>query len=162
MKTTGQRRRVIGRRGERIAANALEDYQFFASPLFEPIAFGDGKEGVDFYVEFELPGGERAFFLAQIKSTSGPIPTKRGLQIKVPKAKWNRLAEYRCPVYLIAVHEPTEEVFIAAALSKRNTGIARLQRRNKLHPTNLKLLNDEVAAYWLARPRQWTNSHFKP
>ena len=158
----GQLRRVIGRRGERIAANALENYEHFPRPLFEPTCFGDGKDGVDFYVEFGLPNGDRAFFLAQIKSTSGLAPTADGLTIAVPLEKWNELVRYRCPVYVIAVHEPSETVFIAAALHKRRKGISRLAPKNELRPANLKLLYDEVTAYWLSRPRKWTHSRFKP
>lgn len=159
---SGRLSQTIGGRGERIAELLLTNYKDFGQPLFDSRFLGEQKKHVDYYVEFALPNGERAFFLAQIKSTTGPAPTGAGLQIRVPCGKWNALVRYRCPVYVIAVHEPSEAVFIAAAIRKRRTAISRLAPRNELRPTNLKLLYDEVAAYWLSRPRRWTASRFKP
>ena len=140
----------------------LTNYKDFGQPLFDPRFLGEQKEFVDYYVECGLPNGDRAFFLAQIKSTAGPAPTAAGFETSISREKWNALVRYRFPVYLFAVHEPSETVFIAAALHKRQMGISRLASRNELRPANLKLLYGEVAAYWLSRPRKWTSSRFKP
>jgi hypothetical protein len=158
----GKLSQTIGSRGEQLASLALTHYELFDQPLFDTVFLGDRWKNVDLYAELTLPDGDRAFFLAQIKSTRKPVPKIGGLRINISRGKWNALVRYRCPVYLIGVHEPTKVVFITAANRRRAKGFSRLPARNQLLPANLKLLYDEVVSFWQSCPARRPASKFKP
>jgi len=142
---------ATGNRGELIAELRLTDYTTFKEPLFRPKFLGEKWPTADLYVELTGPeDAPRAHFLISIKSTKEPLDKKRRrINVSVTKKDVMRLKKYVGPTYVLAVHEPTENAWITAVhKSTPDKGISHISLKNKLSPVNLRLLHDEINAFW--------------
>ena len=82
------------------------------------------------------------------------------LRVKLDKSKRRKLSRIPGPTYLFGVHEPTRRVFVLSISETRNSGVYSIPIRNELTPTNLKLLYDEVKAFWDAHGQKPKGSVF--
>jgi hypothetical protein len=157
---TGELRDVTGFRGEKIVELCLTDYQTLSGPLFRPGFLGDKWPAVDFYVELRRVRAKRLYFFCQAKSTTR-APSSQVLKIKTERRDIERLLQVPAPTYILGVHEPTRRVFIKAIHSGTpRKGISSIPLAYELNEQNLKLLHDEVRAYWSSSVHKPSLSNF--
>jgi hypothetical protein len=150
MRNVARLRDVTGFRGEKIVELCLTDYAAFARPLFRPGFLGDKWPAIDFYVELNDVRGRRPYFLVQTKATSATLrPHDTSLRISSTRRDVRRLLQIPGPTHVLGVHEPSRRVFAKSVHKGIDPGaITRIQLRNELTASNLRLLYDEVRDYW--------------
>jgi hypothetical protein len=136
---------ALGDRGESIFKLALTRLHG-GRPLFRPASLGEKWPVADFAVELVNHPG--SFFLVQIKATQRPIkPRRRRLPVDVTADSVSLLISSPIPAYLVAVHEPSEEAFLAAPKSARR--ISDVTTAFSLNDGQVRLgLRDEVRRFW--------------
>lgn len=152
---------VVGSRGEMIFELAITDYSQFRSPLFRPAFLGAKWPTIDYYVELLGVANASPFFFAQVKAITEPVQVNAtALEIKMERAKCERLFRVPGPTYLIGVHEPIRKAFVFSVHTLPAQGIYRILLAHELTPTNLKLLHKEVRDFWRSGPTKPVRSHF--
>lgn len=148
---------VTGFRGERIVELCLTDYSSYPKPLFRPAFLGDKWPTLDHFVELAENSGERLYFFAQVKSTAAKLGKRATtLQVTTKKRDVERLLQIPGPTYILGVHEPTKRVFVRSVHSATPLkAISSISLSYELTSTNLRVLHDEVRAFWIG-------STFKP
>jgi hypothetical protein len=142
---------VVGRRGELAAERVLLTYRDLPEPLFRP-GFLDGKwPGIDYYVELLGVPGRTPFFFVQVKATASDPGGRDSLTVDLRKEHVARLLGFPAPTYVLGVHEPSDRVFVRAVHAGRSGGFTTIPVTYELTPANLRVLHDEVAAFW-SRP----------
>ncbi len=162
-KITGMRAlpNLIGDRGENVFELAITDYRDFQHPLFKPGFIGEKWPTVDYYVELLGVSDSTPFFFAQDKSTADPIPSRaRTLRIHAEKAKCVSLFNVPGPTYIVGVHEPSRRAFILSLHAKPRQGVYGIPLKSELNPANLRLLHEEVAAFWKSSPHKPSGPYF--
>lgn len=128
--------------GETIFNLALSRYT-----LFRPRHLGEKWPTSDFFVE--LNGlDEKLFFIAQIKSSSTGINTKKRLRITAPKDKLNMLSKYYAPTFLAGIDIKKEKVYLTPITKEVTKGISSLTTTFVVNKTNSKKLHAEVKRFW--------------
>jgi hypothetical protein len=119
--------------------------------LFNPLLIGGKWPTMDIYAEVSQDPGKFCFF--QVKTTLRGCNAKGNLQIKVPKIKLERLAQYHAPSYLVGIDLKLDNPFhskayIAAIRGTHEYGMSSLSTVYELNEENLIRLRDEVVAFW--------------
>jgi hypothetical protein len=142
-------RDLTGKRGEFIASARLLDFCGNPLPYFDPHLLGEKFPTYDLLVELTGDKGSKPYFLAQVKSTrsSGKIGT---MDLKVQLKTQDVRAMLVCPIptYLIGVGEKAEIAYIVSIHGKITSGISSIPTAYPLDSGNLRILRDEVRAYW--------------
>ncbi|MBO0801271.1 MAG: DUF4365 domain-containing protein [Blastocatellia bacterium] len=142
-------RDLTGKRGEFIASERLLDFCGNPLPYFDPHLLGDKFPTYDLLVELTGGSGSKPYFLAQVKSTrSGG---KQGMaDLKVQLTAKDVHAMIRCPIptYLIGVDERAAVAYIVSIHGRLTGGISSIPTTYPLDRGNLRILRDEVRAYW--------------
>jgi hypothetical protein len=149
----------IGDRGENLFELAITDYSQFRRPLFRPAFLGGKWPAVDYLVELTGVRGMTPFFFAQVKSTAAPIVGGE-VHVTLPPGKRRALARLPGPTYLVGVQEPLERAFIRAVNDQAGPGLYAISVANELTPDNLRVLYDEVKAFWRQQEFKPHNSAF--
>jgi hypothetical protein len=153
---------ITGFRGEAILELCLTDYRNFSKPLFRPGFLGDKWPAIDFYVELLNVAKGSPYFFAQAKSTGKILSKQSGaLRISTKKRDIQRLLRIPGPTYIFGIHEPTQRVFVRSV--HRGTparAMTRIPVRYELNSENLKLLHNEVRAYWRLQGHKPSTSAF--
>jgi uncharacterized protein DUF4365 len=136
---------ALGDRGEaifRLAVTTLHGRQ----PLFRPATLGEKWPIADFAIELVNQPGR--FFLVQVKATQESIrPRAQRLPIDVKADRVGLLLSSPMPAYLVAVHEPSEQAFLAAPRSARR--IRDVTTAFSLNDGKVRLdLRQEVEKFW--------------
>jgi hypothetical protein len=142
-------RDLTGKRGEFIASERLLDFCGNPLPYFDPHLLGEKFPTYDLLVELTAEHGSRPYFLAQVKSTrSGRKLGMSELKVRL-KAKDVR-AMIICPIptYVIGVDEKAEIAYIISIHGRIKGGISSIPTTYPLDRGNLRILRDEVQAYW--------------
>jgi hypothetical protein len=142
-------RDLAGKRGEFIASERLLDFCGRSIPFFDAHLLGEKFPTYDLLVELTGHHASKPYFLAQVKSTrSGGKQGTADLKVHV-KAKDVRFM-VRCPIptYLIGVDERAEVAYIVSIHGNLTGGISTIPKTFPLDRGNLKVLRDEVLAYW--------------
>ncbi len=140
-------RSFIGDRGESIFELAITDYSQFTRPLFRPAFLTEKWPAVDYLVELIGVKGMTPVFFVQVKSTTTPIVGSE-IQVALPPRKRKSLARIPGPTYLVGVQEPRKRAFIRAVNDQAGPGVYAIPVTHELTPANLRVLYDEVAAFW--------------
>lgn len=152
---------VIGERGEKIFELAITDFRQFKGPLFKPAFLGDKWPTIDFYIELLGVPPTSPFFFVQVKSTSAPLlKESKVIKISAPKEGCELLFKVPGPTYLVGVHEPTKKAYILSVHQPPKKGIFKIPLTHELTPGNLKILYEEVRAFWENHPHKPLRSHF--
>ena len=152
---------VVGERGESIFELAITNYQQFGGPLFRPCFFGDRWPAVDYYVELLGEADLRPALLVQVKATTKKLARNaRALELRLTARDCRALYLTPGPTYLVGVHEPTRRVFIRSIHERAAGGLYRIPIQYELTPKNLKVLYNEVRAFWKKHPRKPRESAF--
>ena len=142
-------RDLAGKRGEFIASERLLDFCGRPMPYFDPYFLGEKFPTYDLLVELTGQHASKPYFLAQVKSTrSGG---KKGMaSLKVQLKAHDVRFMIRCPIptYLIGVDEKAEVACIASIHGELTGGISSIPTKFPLDRDNLRVLRDEVLAYW--------------
>jgi hypothetical protein len=138
---------VVGDRGENIFELAITDFSQFPRPLFRPAFLGDKWPAADYLVELTGVKNMTPIFFVQVKSTSAAIADNR-LKVALPPKKKRRLVCVPGPTYLVGVHEPMKRAFIRAVYDQSHQGVFEIPVTHELTPVNLRVLYDEVKAFW--------------
>jgi hypothetical protein len=146
-KKTGVLVNVVGDRGENIFELAITDYSQFQAPLFRAAFLGDKWPAVDYLVELVGVAGMTPHFFVQVKSTSAAIANNY-VKVELPPMKKRLLIRVPGPTYLVGVQEPTKRAFILAVTDDSNQGVYSIPVTHELTPSNLRILYDEVSAFW--------------
>jgi hypothetical protein len=142
-------RDLTGKRGEFIAAERLTDFCGNPLPYFDPYQL-DGKFPIyDLLVELTGGRGSRPYFLAQVKTTrSGGRKGMTDLKVQLKAADVRAMLVCPIPTYLIGVDEKAESAYIVSVHGKISGGISSIPTAYPLDRGNLRILRDEVRAYW--------------
>jgi hypothetical protein len=142
-------RDLAGKRGDFIASERLLDFSGRSIPYFDPYLLGEKFPTYDLLVELTGQHASKPYFLAPVKSTRSG--SKKGMaELKVQlKAKDVRFM-IRCPIptYLIGVDERAEVAYILSIHGNLTGGISSIPTAFPLDPGNLRVLRDELLAYW--------------
>lgn len=138
-----------GKRGEHIAAEILLDFCGNPLPYFDPHALGEKFPTYDLLVELTGRHASKPYFLAQVKST-GSGGKKGTAALEVQLKSQDVLAMIHCPIptYLIGVDERSATAYIVSIHGKPRRGFSSIPTKYPLDQGNLKILYDEVLAYW--------------
>jgi hypothetical protein len=142
-------RALAGKRGEFIASERLLDFCGNPHPYFDPHPLGEKFPTYDLLVELTGQHASRPYFLAQVRTTrSGGKLGMADLKVQL-KAQDVRFM-IRCPIptYLIGIDERAEVAYIVSVHGNLKGGISSIATTFPLDRGNLKLLRDEVLAYW--------------
>ncbi len=128
----------------------LTDFREYSRPLFRPGFLGDKWPAIDYYVELRNVRGATPYFFAQVKTT--PAILARGAQsirIAVKERDVARLRAIPGPTYVLAVHEPSQRVFVRSVFRQTPVhGMNRIPTSHELTPARLRVLYDEVRGFW--------------
>jgi hypothetical protein len=149
----------IGDRGESIFELAITEYSQFRRPLFRPAFLGEKWPAIDYLVELTGVKGMTPIFFVQVKSTATAIAANR-LQVALPPKKRRPLVRIPGPTYLVGVHEPMKRAFIRAVYDNSGQGVYAIPVTHELTPVNLRVLYDEVKAFWKQQDFKPQNSAF--
>jgi hypothetical protein len=155
----GELLHAIGDRGESIFELAIRDYSQFPRPLFRPAFFSDRWPAVDYVVELTGVKGMTPVLFVQVKSTQEPIANNR-IPVSLPPKKKKALARIPGPTYVVGVQEPTRRTFIRAVFEVEGPGVYDIPVTHELTPANLRILYDEVRAFWRTHNRKPQQSQF--
>lgn len=157
-----QLQEVTGFRGEKITELALTEYSAFRRPLFSPGFLGEKWPSIDFYVELNAVRGKRPYFFVQTKATRSRLTAQSvSLSVSTKKKDIERLLKIPGPTYIIGVHEPTMRTFIRAVhAGLPRQAITRIPLSHELTSANLRLLHEEVKAFWQGSAHKPTASQF--
>jgi hypothetical protein len=142
-------RDLSGKRGEFIASTRLLDFCGNPIPYFAPQPL-DGKfPTYDLLVELTHGGTSKPYFFAQVKTTR-PSGAKKRRSLKAELSAADVKAMIVCPIptYLIGVDEVAEVAYILSIHGPIKGGIGTIPTTYPLDAGNLKVLHDEVSAYW--------------
>jgi len=141
---------VTGFRGEKIVELCLTDYSAFSRALFRPAFLGDKWPSIDFYVELMALPRKTPYFFIQAKTTSSTLrPASRALRVSTRASDIEHLLRIPGPTYLFGVHELSHRVFVRSVHSGVPLkAITRISLSNELTSEKLRLLYDEVKAFW--------------
>ena len=144
-------REYIGKRGEAIATAALLDFCGNLEPYFDPHFLNEKFPTYDFLVELLGAGTSTPYFMAQIKSTKqGFTKGTMALKVALKAADVHRMVRCPIPTYLIGVDEPASKSYIVSIHGNLSGRVANVPSTYPLDCSNLKVLWEEVAAYWRA------------
>jgi hypothetical protein len=132
---------ALGYRGELIFQVALTTFHG-ARQLFRVVPLGEKWPVADFLVELiDCPG---RVFLIQVKSTQQAI-TSAGVPVTISWDRLELLLNAPLPTYLVAVHEPTEAVYVI----RPHDHAGHVPQRYSLKEAEVRQnLYNEVGAYW--------------
>lgn len=144
-------RDLTGKRGEFIAAERLLDFCGNPRPYFNHHLLVDKMPTYDLLVELTGGAGGKPYFFAQVKATrSGGTAGTADLKVQVKAKAKDVRAMLVCPIptYLIGVDEKAEIAYIVSIHGKIAGGISSIPTAYPLDRNNLRILRDEVRAYW--------------
>jgi hypothetical protein len=142
-------RDLSGKRGEFIASERLLDFCGNPLPYFDPHLLGEKFPTYDLLVELTGGRGSRPYFLAQVKSTrSGGKRGMTNLKVRLEFKDVRAMLACPIPTYLIGVDEKAEVAYIVSIHGKIEGGISSIPTTYPLDRGNLRILRDEVRAYW--------------
>ncbi len=142
-------RDLTGKRGEFIASERLLDFCGNTLPYFDPHLLGEKFPTYDLLVELTGGSGSKPYFLAQVKSTrSGGKKGMIDLKVRLETKDVRAMLVCPIPTYLIGVDEKAEIAYIVSIHGKIIGGISSIPTRYPLDRGNLRILRDEVRAYW--------------
>jgi hypothetical protein len=152
----------IGGRGEAICFVRLSDFCGNTQPYFRPHFLGDKFPALDFLVELVNAGRGSPFFFVQVRATRKGFTRKPPVRLKVELSEEDAetLILYPAPTYIVGVDEVNQRAFIIAATANVAGGLPSLPTAYPLDDNNLKILWDEVKAYWQSRDMTHKRSHF--
>jgi len=142
-------RDLTGKRGEFIASERLLDFCGNPLPYFDPYLLGDKFPTYDLLVELTGGRGSKPYFLAQVKSTrSGDKKGTTNLKVQLRAKDVQTMLTCPIPTYLIGVDEKAETAYIVSIHGGIKGGITSIPTAYPLDRNNLRILRDEVRAYW--------------
>jgi hypothetical protein len=154
----------IGGRGEAIAYTRLtEVYRDDGTPYFWPHYLGEKCQTFDFLVELVDAGEKTPFFFVQVKATRKQLTkpqTPSRLRVEVSDKDVRRMSAFPAPTYVVGVQEDDERAFIVSVHGDMREGISSITTSHEVTSATLKLLWDEVQAFWHARDMTRTTSSF--
>ena len=157
----GLRNSSTGDRGERVFFMRITDYVRFDLPLFRTAFLGDKWPNLDYLIEVIEGESARPFGFVQVRSTRDALNTVgRFIPMILSKRESTDLRKYKGPVYLAAVHEPTEQCYLKALHVGPPSAISRVSLQNVLNRENLLRLGNELSLYW-NRPKIPPRTFFK-
>jgi len=140
---------LSGKRGEFIASERLLDFCGRSIPYFDPYLLGEKFPTYDLLVELTGQHASKPYFLAQVKSTwSGGKKGMAHLEVRLRAQDVRFMIRCPIPTYLIGVDEKAEVPYIVSIHGNLNGGISAIPTTFPLDRSNLRILYDEVLAYW--------------
>lgn len=151
---------ALGERGEDIVKKLLTDFLDLPEPLFRVQIFNAKWPTLDLYVEVTGAHRVRPFLLVQVKTTqSSPLPGA-DLAVSVSGDDVARLRRIPGPVYIAAVDEPNERVYLRAVCNIPGAAVGSIPAANILTRQRLSDLRDEVLQFWQTYPTSMNISVF--
>jgi len=142
-------RDLAGKRGEFIASERLLDFCGRSIPYFDPYLLGEKFPTYDLLVELTGQHASKPYFLAQVKSTrSGGKKGMADLNVQLKTQDVRFMIRCPIPTYLIGVDEKAEVAYIISIHGNLTGGISSIPTTFPLDRGNLRVLRDEVQAYW--------------
>ena len=142
-------RDLTGKRGEFIASGRLLDFCGNPRPYFDPHLLGEKFPTYDLLVELTGGSSSKPYFLVQVKSTrSGGRAGMTDLKVQVKAKDVRAMLNCPTPTYLIGVDEKAEIAYIVSIHGKIAGGISSIPTAYPLDRDSLRILRDEVRAYW--------------
>ncbi len=142
-------RDLAGKRGEFIASERLLDFFGRSIPYFDPYLLGEKFPTYDLLVELTGQHASKPYFLAQVKSTrSGGKKGMAELNVQLKTQDVRFMIRCPIPTYLIGVDEKAEVAYIISIHGNLTGGISSIPTTFPLDRGNLRVLRDEVQAYW--------------
>jgi hypothetical protein len=156
------RRDEIGARGEALFTAAIMNFCGRPRPYFVSHFLGDKFKSLDFLVELVGADEGAPFLFVQVKTTTQGYTKRRGRRLKVGLTREDvlRMRAYPAPTYLVGIDEVNEKAFILSIDENTRGRISGMSTEHELDCRNLKVLRDEVAAYWAARDMRVRRSAF--
>lgn len=155
----------IGGRGEAIFYVRMTEFCGRKRPLFRPYYLGEKAATHDYLVELLGAGRKTSYFFAQVKATRRGYAhqgTPPRLKVAVPRKDVARMALYPAPTYVVGIDERREVGYIVSVCEDDRGPISGLPTHFPLNCDNLRLLWDEVRAYWARRGKGMKRSVFSP
>jgi hypothetical protein len=139
-------RNALGERGEAILKVLLLT-PHGGAPLFRLAHLGEKWPTVDYLVE--LVGKPGNFLFLQVKTTQDGVQKNGRLRVGVDKEKYNDLALFRIPKYIVGVNSETEDAYICAVTRSTDRKLSSLVTSHSLKKKGIRrLLFREVARFW--------------
>lgn len=135
---------ALGDRGESLFFSTVTKFHG-DKPLFRPSSLGAKWPVADFVVEVvDHPG---KFFLVQVKATQRPVTRAKRIWASASKARIQLLLSAPVPVFLAAVDEPNERVFIVRPAKPKH--IRSVGTKFCLNDPGVRTkLKEEVISFW--------------
>ncbi|HEX3725513.1 MAG TPA: DUF4365 domain-containing protein [Pirellulales bacterium] len=128
---------------------ALLDFCGNPDPYFDPHQLDAKFPVYDYLVELVGDWKSPPYFFVQVKSTKkSPLPGTLDLDVTLKKKDVLSMVHCPIPTYLIGVDEPNAKAYLAAVHAPRDKTVSQIPIRFPLNAANLRLLRDEVEAYW--------------
>jgi hypothetical protein len=156
-------RDLAGKRGEFIASERLLDFCGNPLPYFDPHPLGEKFPTYDLLVELTGQHASKPYFLAQVKTTRlGTTKGATDLKVRLKAQDVRLMVCCPIPTYLIGIDEKAEVAYIVSIHGNLTRGISSIPTTFPIHRGNLKILRDEVLAYWttLAKSAKTKSSAF--
>jgi hypothetical protein len=118
-------------------------------PYFDPYQLGEKFPTYDLPVELTGGSGSKPYFLAQVKTTrSGGRKGMADLKVQLKAQDVRAMICCPIPTYLIGVDERAAVAYIVSIHGKFTGRISSIPTTYPLDRSNLRILRDEVRAYW--------------
>lgn len=142
-----------GSRGEQIFTVLITRW-CLGRPLFIDSYLGEKHEATDFLVELIDPPCGHAHFYVQVKATMANYSgtgSGRKLDLHITKDDVDKIKYIHAPAYVAGIDIENSKGYLAAVTKSITAGISGIPTRNSLDCRNLRILWNEINAYWTAQ-----------
>jgi hypothetical protein len=155
---------IIGKRGEALFVIAITQYcsrKFWFEAFFK----GEKAEGLDFEVQLIGSPVFHASFYVQVKTTGKPmrysgVGKRRKILVRLNQSEAVKLGTMKVPVYVVGIDVYSGNAYIRNVKSGATRGFSGIPTRHRLNCKAIKMLWNEVQAFWNARPDGLMASEF--
>ena len=150
----------IGERGQWLFSILMTEACGRPEPYFRPRFLGDKFPTFDFIVE--LVDHPAYYFFVQVKATTqGYTKDPVRLKIQIPQEDIDRMVSCPAPCYVVGVDVQEEGVGFFLSVNEPRDRVASLTTSFRIECDTLRLLRDEVHAFWSSRDMVLTGSRFR-
>jgi hypothetical protein len=150
----------IGERGQWLFCRLVTELCGRDSPYFRPRFLGDKHPTFDYLVE--VVDHPAYYFFVQVKATTlGYTKEPVRLKVQVPQEDINRMVACPAPVYVVGVDVLSDDAGFLLSVNEPRAHVSSLTTVFRITCDTLRLLRDEVHAYWSSRDMVLANSLFR-
>lgn len=153
-------REDIGERGQWLFCHLMTELCGRDDPYFRPRFLGDKYPTFDYIVE--VVDRPSYFFFVQVKATTqGYTKQWNRLQVQIPQEDVDRMVACPAPTYVVGMDVTAAGSGFLLSVNEPRDRVASLTTRFKIDCHLLRLLRDEVVAFWSNRDMVLGGSRFR-